>query len=61
MLLECDDICWSGAQHQLVFEKIQQWAMKMILGLYHVFYEERLRVVGLFSLEKAEGGSCQCL
>lgn len=43
-------------QYKNLLERVQQNATEMIKGLKHLSYEERLRELGLFSLDKKRQG-----
>ena len=53
--LECWVLLWAPLHKRDMgtAEKLQQRAKKITKGLEHLSYEERLRELGLFSLEKS--------
>ncbi|PKU41220.1 hypothetical protein llap_8479 [Limosa lapponica baueri] len=45
----------------VLLERVHRRATKIIMGMENLSYRDRLRDLGLFSVEKTERGSHQCL
>jgi len=60
--LECCVQVWAlWFEDRELLERAQQRDAQIVRCLEHLPYEDRLRALGTFSLEKAEGGFYRCL